>query len=249
MLEYAPTITVLDTAAEVEALAASILIEQVVQKPDSVLTMPTGGTPIGVYRILREAYRAGSVDFGQITIANLDEYWPMDPRHMPSYGRYMDVNLYDHVNVPFSNRHIPNGLAEDPHTEAERYRQLIDSLAIDLGFVSIGPGMTCHVGFNERGSTIDSRVRYVLLDPETVQANIKDFENPADMPEGAITQGIVEILSAERILLIATGPHKALGINRSLTGEIGRDAPASFLRTHPNVHFVLDSAAASLIKI
>ena len=247
MLEYAPTITVLDTAAEVEALAASILIEQVVRKPDSVLTMPTGGTPIGVYRILVEAYRAGIVNFNELTILNLDEYILKNPELMPVYEEYMKYNLYDHVNVPVNNRHIPNGRAEDPHAEAERYRQLIDSLAIDLGFVSIGPGMTCHIGFNERGSTIDSRVRYVLLDPETVQANIKDFEDPADMPEGAITQGIVEILEAERVLLIATGPHKARGINRSLNGEIGPEAPASFLRTHPNVHFVLDSAAASLL--
>ncbi|MBP6961916.1 glucosamine-6-phosphate deaminase [Candidatus Saccharibacteria bacterium] len=249
MPEYEPTITVLENSAAVEARAAEIVINQVLWKPDSTLTLPTGGTPVGMYRLLVEAYQNGVVDFSKVTTLNLDEYWKIPKNHPSSYASYMNEIFFKHVNIPEEQRHIPNGEADNPHTEAERYAKLIMQHEIDLGIVSIGPGETCHVAFNERGSEADSRARCVQLDEQTMQANEKYFDNPDDQPDSAITQGIADILSARRILFIATGEHKSWGLYRTLRGEISSEAPASFLRTHPNVHFVLDSAAASLIRI
>ena len=246
--QYAPEIIVLDDARSAEAHSAKLIIDQVVQKPDSVLTLPTGGTPVGVYELLVEAHRLGAVDFSGITALNLDEYWPIDRDHQSSYARYMQDNLFNHLNIPAQNINIPNGQAEDVDAEAERYKALIDNVTINLGFVSIGPGETCHVAFNERGSTVNSRARYVMLDPETVQANLQNFKEPAEMPLGAITQGIADILSAERLLFLATGAHKAWGVARSFEGKIGPDAPASFLRLHPAVTVVLDRDSASLLS-
>jgi glucosamine-6-phosphate deaminase len=117
---YVPTIIVLDSAADVETHVADLLINQITYNPDSVLTLPTGGTPMGVYSLLVAAYRARRVDFGRVTTVNLDEYWPIKRNHPSSYAHYMNCNLFDHVNVPKENQHIPDGEAPDANTEAER---------------------------------------------------------------------------------------------------------------------------------
>ncbi len=245
---YTPEIIVLPTPAGVDAYVADRLIKQVQQKPASVFTLPTGGTPLGVYRLLVEAYQAKRVGFSQITTLNLDEYWPILKSHPSSYAYYMNENLFDYVNVPEQNRYIPNGEAPDADIEAADFQSQLQQHTIDLGIITLGPGETCHIGFNERGSALDSRARYVPLDEETKQANLRFFEDPNDMPTGAITQGVADILDAKRILFVATGEHKAWGVHRSLVGQIGSDAPASFLRHHPDVTVVLDQAAASLLK-
>jgi len=248
MPDYTPEIIVLDSVEAVSEHSAGIIIDQVVQKPESVLTLPTGGTPVGVYSLLADAYRAGVVDFSQVTVLNLDEYWPIDPSHPSSYAMYMHENFFAHVNIPEHSRHIPNGRAINANTEAERYQQIVAQHVIALAFVSIGPGETCHIAFNERGSAHDSKARYVELDDQTKQANLQYFDNPDEMPTGALTQGIAEVLSAERILFMAVGKHKAWGVRRSLEGEISSDAPASFLRLHPAVTVVLDYESASLLS-
>jgi len=245
---YTPSITVLDSPADVEASVADLLIDQISQKPNSVLTLPTGGTPIGIYGLLVAAYQARRVDFSRITTINLDEYWPIKNNHPASYAYYMNDHFFNHVNVPLENQNIPNGEAHDVDREAKRYEQVIKQHAIDLGLITLGPGETCHIGFNERGSAEDSRVRYVPLDEQTKQANLRFFNNSEDMPEGAITQGVADILQAKRILFMATGEHKAWGVRRSLMGDISSDAPASFLRHHPNVTVIIDQAAASLLN-
>lgn len=248
MIEYEPQITVLENSEAVEARAAEIVIKQVLEKPDSVLTLPTGGTPIGMYALLVAAYQRGEVDFSKVTTLNLDEYWKIPKNHPASYANYMREKFFNHVNIPEERRHIPNGEADDPHTEAERYAKLILEHEIDLGIVSIGPGETCHVAFNERGSEFDSRARPIDLDKQTMEANVVYFNNrPEDQPTRAITQGIADILSAKRILFIATGEHKSWGVHRTITGEISSEAPASFLRHHPSVTWVIDQAAASLL--
>lgn len=245
---HKPQITILETPGKVEEYVADTVIEQVHQAPDSVLTLPTGGTPIGVYGLLTAAHAAGRVDFGNITTINLDEYWPIPRNHPASYASYMERHFFGRVNVPTANQHIPNGEAPYSEAEARRYQEVIDAHAVDLGLITLGPGKTCHIGFNERGSAVDSRVRYVSLDDETTQANLRFFDDPSDMPIGAITQGVADILAARHILFVATGKHKAWGVRRSLSGEISADAPASFLRHHPNVHVILDQPAASLLR-
>ncbi len=244
---YRPTIEVFAKPEEVDMFAARMVIEQIQKKPDSVLVLPTGLTPIGMYRLLVDAYKAGQVDFSKVTILNLDEYWPIDPNNPASYAQFMKQHFFDHVNVPASNRHIANGKALDPHQEAERYEALLKQFGPpDLAILGIGPGETCHIGFNERGSLVDSRVRYVTLDKETAQVNSQYFGKGEQIPEGALTQGVGNILEAKTVLLLAKGPGKAWGVQRSLEGPIGPDAPASFVRLHKNTILALDHDAASL---
>lgn len=246
---YQPDIIVLPTAEEVDQCAADTIIQQIRSKPDSILTLPTGSTPKGVYQLLVDAYRTTNLDFSQLTIFNLDEYWPIPHQHPSSYAYYMMENLYRHVNVNPSNIHIPRGDAPDAHIEAQRYEELLKQHSpVDLAVLGIGPGTTCHIGFNEKGSELNSRVRCMPLDVETRQTNSAFFTNPNELPEGAITQGIANILEAQNIVLIAKGPAKAWGIHRALTGEINADAPASFLRNHPNVTVILDQEAAQLLE-
>lgn len=244
---FKPEIIVLPTPEQVDRYAAKTFINQVVTKPDSTLTLPTGGTQLAWYKLVRETHAQLGLDFSGLTVRNLDEYWPL-PKSSPfNYSSYMNLNLFDYVNIPPHQRHIPNSEADDPYAEASRYEAIVSSQPSDLAILGIGPGTTCHMGFNEKGTNFDSRTHYGLLDEQTRQANAGFFTGELP-PEGAITQGIGNILESKHIILIAKGESKAWGIQRALEGLIGVDAPASFLRLHPHVTFLLDSKAASLLK-
>lgn len=245
--QYVPEVLIFPNLDGVDEYTANSVIEQISRKPSSVLTLPTGNTPRGMYERLVTANQEGRLDLSQTTVFNLDEYYPIASMHPNSYTEYMRKYFINKVNI--RAWHIPNGEALDPSEEAERYAQLLDRhQSIDLAVIGIGPGTTCHIGFNERGSLVSSRVRYVALDPETRIANARLFDNPHEIPNGTLTQGVSDILQAKRILLIAKGQSKAWGINRTLTGPISSEAPASYLRYHPNVAFVLDTEAAYYIK-
>ncbi|OGH20993.1 MAG: hypothetical protein A2186_02320 [Candidatus Levybacteria bacterium RIFOXYA1_FULL_41_10] len=238
---------VLPNAGAVDAYAANLVIKQVNTKPNSVLTLPTGNTPIGMYELITASHQLGTVDLSRTTIFNLDEYHPINPASPDSYASYMRRHLMDHVTV--AEWHIPNGGASNADAEAERYRELLDERQpVDLAVISLGPGTTCHIAFNERGSEPDSTVRYVTLDPQTMETNSRLFEDPSQIPLGSLTQGIGDILRAQRIIFIAKGAHKAWGVNRSFKGLVSSDAPASFLRLHPRVTAVLDQEAAQYIR-
>lgn len=245
---YKPEVLIFPTPQEVDMYAAKIFIAQVKLKPNSVLTLPTSSTPEGMYRLVVQTYKELGLEFSQLTIFNLDEYWPLAPNHEASYASYMERNLFQYVNIPPSQRYIPNCYADDPQIEAERYEELLRQNPVDLAILGIGPGTTCHIGFNERGSSVNSRTRYVLLDEQTRKANARFFPNPEAMPLGAITQGIGNILETGSIMLLAKGENKAWGIQRTLEGPIGNEAPASYLRLHPHVTFVLDQQAAKLLN-
>jgi glucosamine-6-phosphate deaminase len=226
---YTPEVIIKETEMEVDIHVAKLVIDQVNEKPESVLINPTGNTQTSWYDIAAMAS---------------EKYWPLEQDHPNSYYTYMMKHFMSRVEV--GAWHIPNSSASDPAKESDRYQKILDQhQPADLAILGIGPKITCHIGFNERGSAFDSRVRYVeQLDPETVAVNATLFDSPAEMPSGAITQGIADIMSAKRILLVAKGKDKVLGISRALTGPISSDCPASFLRYHPNVTIVLDSAAA-----
>lgn len=244
--QHAPEVIVFENPEAIDEYASSQVIDLVRRKPDAVLTLPTGNTPIGMYETLVASYRQGEVDFSDVTAFNLDEYYPIGQSHPNSYAAYMRNNLISKINI--GKWHIPNGEATSVFDEVIRYQTLLDATQpIDLAIVGLGPGTTCHLGFNERGSLIDSRVRYVTLDPQTTEVNRTLFTDPGEIPNGALTQGIADILQAERVLLIAKGEAKAWGINRTLKGPVSPSAPSSFLRLHPKVTFALDSAAASYI--
>lgn len=243
---YPPEIVILPSAEAVDAYAANLVIQQVRAKPDSVLTLPTGNTPIGMYGLIVAGAQEGIVALSRTTIFNLDEYHPIDPASPDSYASFMRRHLMDHA--PVGEWNIPNGGALSADEEAQRYRALLEARQpVDLAVVGIGPGTTCHIGFNEKGSEPDSTVRYVTLDLQTREANARLFEDPSQIPEGALTQGIGDILRARRIIFIAKGAHKAWGVNRSFKGPVSSDAPASFLRLHPGVTAVLDQEAAKYL--
>jgi len=245
---FTPEILIFPTSIEVDTCAASIVAEQICRKPNSVFTLPTGSTPQKMYEILVQIHKKQALDMSNIIIFNLDEYWPIRRDHLSSYARYMRDRFISHINIHHSNWHIPNGEAIDPHEEAKRYEICMrQNGPVDLAVLGIGPGKTCHIGFNEKGSTFGSRVRYAMLDEETQKVNRNSFEQPEEMPHGAITQGVATILEADKIILIAKGEGKAWGIHRTLKGPIRSEAPSSFLRLHQKVVFILDQNAGRLL--
>lgn len=243
---FTPEVVIFDSPEEVDRYAASCLIKKIQEEKATALTLPTGTTPIGIYRQLVEAYSQGTVSFSKVRVFNLDEYWPIDPNNPSSYTSYMKQHFIDLVDIKRDSWDIPNGAAIDPNKESHRYEESLKAVPqIDIAVLGIGPGRTGHIGFNEKGSLVNSRTRYVELDPETATVNSNFFQIPQDIPRGAITQGIANILEAKNILLVAKGQSKTWGISRSLNGPIYSDCPASYLRYHPNVVIVLDRQAAT----
>ncbi len=247
---HQPELIILPTPDQVDQIAAGYIIEQARLKPDSVFILPTGNSPIGMYDIIADAYAQGAISFNRARIFNLDEYWPLPWGHPDSYFRYMQERFYTRTDIDSERYHIPRSHVNDPEFEAYLYEALLQNYGpADLAVVGIGPGLSCHIAFNEKGSAVDSRTRLVELNEETREANRRHFTRPDDMPRTALTMGIANILAAKRVILFAKGEGKAAGIQRTLEGVIGADAPASFLRFHPNATFIMDRAAAHLLSI
>ena len=226
--------------------AANILSAHVILKPDCVLGLATGSTPIGAYQQLIEWYRKGDLSFAETRTVNLDEYCGLAPTHEQSYRRFMQTNFFDHIDVRPENTHVPNGLAEDPEAECARYNRVIRELGgIDLQL--LGMGHNGHIGFNEPADTFVYGCHIVNLTQSTIQANRRFFESEDDVPRQAISLGIGSIMNARRILLLATGADKAEAIRNAVYGDINPRTQASILRTHSNVIFLLDKAAAGLL--
>jgi len=248
LVPHQPEIIILPTPEDVDRYAAQYVVEQVQQKPDSALVLPTGNTPMGMYEMIAQAYRDRAVNFDLVKTFNLDEYWPLPKGHPDTYRAYMQAHFYDRVNIRPDNTYIPNSHVFNSEFEAMIYEAMLKLHGpVDLAVLGIGPGLTCHVGFNEVGSSVDSRTRLVQLSEDTIAANRPLFSKPEDMPPTALTMGIANILESNRVMLIAKGAHKAGGIRRALEGNIGPEAPASFLRFHPNATFILDNAAGQLL--
>jgi glucosamine-6-phosphate deaminase len=241
-------IIIKDTAAEASAAVTEILLQQIADKPLSVLGLPTGGTPLAVYARLREEFEKGRGSYGSITTFNLDEYIGLLPHDPASYARYMRENLFEHVDVEASRTNIPDGSASDPDAEARRYEGLIAaSGGIDL--MLLGLGRNAHIGFNEPGSTHDSRTRRVALTESTLEANAAYFAPGAVQPTHAITMGIGTILECRRIVVLATGSEKAEALALSVNGVTSEAVPGSALKNHPDATFVLDRDAARDLDI
>ncbi len=231
------------------ALLADRIVEvinrETAAKGRAVLGLATGSTPIGVYRELIRRHQAGQLDFSRVVTFNLDEYYPMASDRPHSYHRYMWENLFAHVNVVRENVHIPDGsvprerLAE--HCVAYE-RAIAEAGGID--FQLLGIGKSGHIGFNEPGSSSDSRTRLVTLDTVTRKDAAADFFGEDNVPREAITMGVATILEAREVALVATGEHKAPIVQRSVEGDIAPDVAATFLQRHANATVYLDLAAA-----
>ncbi len=210
-----------------------------------VLGLPTGSTPIGVYKQLIELHKNEGLDFSNVITFNLDEYYPMEPDTLQSYHRFMYENFFDHVNIPADQIHIPLGQLDRAEIPAycEQYEQAIaDAGGLDL--VLLGIGRSGHIGFNEPGSSAQTRMRLITLDERTRNDAASSFFGEQNVPREAITMGVGTILDSREIILMATGEHKATIIRRAVEEEPNKLITASFLQSHPNATFMVDEGAA-----
>ena len=225
------------------AEVAKMVFAQIVRKPDSVLGLATGSTPLGVYSLLAE-YHARGTDFSRLTTFNLDEYVGLAPDHPQSYHWYMRENFFSKVNIKSDRIFIPNGMAEDLEAECLRYDELIKQAGgIDLQLLGIGSNG--HIGFNEPGTEFGTTTHIVDLAESTIRDNARFFESIDQVPTRALSMGIKSIMQAKEVILMASGGSKADAVCAAVKGPVTTAVPASVLQLHPCVTFVVDQAAAS----
>ena len=227
--------------------AANLISAEVIRKPDSVLGLATGSTPVGTYRQLSAWNQKGDFSFKDVRTVNLDEYLGLPPTHDQSYRYFMQENLFDKIDIPFEHTHVPDGMAADPEQECRRYDELVRSLGYaDLQL--LGLGRNGHIGFNEPGDCFRKETHVVELTQNTIEANARFFENEAAVPKKAITMGIGCIMAARRVLLVASGANKAEAVYRTVCGPITPQCPASILQLHNDVVIVGDEEALSMVR-
>lgn len=232
---------------EVSRKAAQIMAAQIIAKPQSVLGLATGSTPVGMYQQMVEWCKAGDLDFSQITSVNLDEYKGLSGENDQSYRYFMNTNLFDHVNIDKTRTFVPNGLEEDSEKACADYNEVIRSVGgVDMQLLGIGGNG--HIGFNEPSDAFEKETHCVDLTESTIKANARFFASMDEVPKQAYTMGIKNIMEAKKILLVANGEAKAEALYNSLYGPITPQVPASILQLHPDVTVVADEAALSLIK-
>lgn len=226
--------------------AANIIASQIVLKPDCVLGLATGSTPIGAYKNLVEKYEQGDLDFSQVTTVNLDEYKGLPRENDQSYYYFMHDNLFDHVNVKPENTHLPDGTKEDSDEECARYEELIRTLGgQDLQL--LGLGHNGHIGFNEPDAIFEKATHCVDLQESTIEANKRFFAFADDVPKQAYTMGIGTIMQAKKILVVVSGEDKADTVAKAFFGPVTPEVPASILQFHKDVILVADEAALSKV--
>lgn len=226
--------------------AANIIAAQMIIKPDCVLGLATGSSPIGIYKQLVSYYEKGDLDFSKVLSVNLDEYKGLAPENEQSYYFFMHQHLFDHVNIRPENTNIPNGLAEDGQAECDRYESFIAGCGgTDLQLLGIGHNG--HIGFNEPGTVFEKKTHCVNLSERTIEANKRFFASAEDVPKQAYTMGIGTIMKAKKILVVASGKDKAEILEQACFGDITPQVPASVLQMHPDVTVVADEEACSKI--
>ncbi|HIS31495.1 MAG TPA: glucosamine-6-phosphate deaminase [Candidatus Limivivens intestinipullorum] len=226
--------------------AANIISAQVILKPDCVLGLATGSSPVGTYQQLIEWYKKGDLDFSRVTSINLDEYRGLPGDNDQSYRYFMNHNLFDHVNIRKECTYVPDGLEPDPQKACAAYEEIIrKSGGVDLQL--LGLGHNGHIGFNEPADSFPKETHCVDLTESTIEANKRFFASIDDVPRQAYTMGIGTIMSAKKILIIVSGADKAEILNKVINGPITPQVPASILQLHPDVTVVADEAALSAV--
>lgn len=223
-----------DTYEKLSRQAANIISAQVILKPDSVLGLATGSSPLGTYKQLIEWYEKGDIDFSKVVSVNLDEYVGLDGTNEQSYRYFMNKNFFEHINIDLGNTFVPNGCAVDLAGEGKRYDEHIAELGgIDLQLLGIG--LDGHIGFNEPDKYFVKSTHVVDLHESTIKANSRFFANIDEVPKRAITMGMVSIMQAKKILLIASGKEKRDILEKAFYGPITPEIPASILQLHPDI--------------
>ena len=214
--------------------AANLISAQVILKPDSVLGLATGSSPLGTYRQLITWYEKGDVDFDKVISINLDEYVGLSAKDEQSYRRFMNENFFDHINIRQENTFVPDGCAKNLDAACKAYDAHIEAVGgIDLQLLGIG--LDGHIGFNEPDDVFVKNTHVVALDPSTIKANARFFENEEQVPRRAITMGMVSIMQAKKIVLIANGAAKRDILEKAFFGPITPRIPASILQLHPDI--------------
>ena len=232
---------------ELSRKAANLIAAQIILKPDSILGLATGSSPVGTYEHLVEMYENGDLDFSQVTTVNLDEYKGLAGSDEQSYRYFMDHNLFDHVNIDKARTFVPDGLEEDSDKACAQYNEIIRQTGgVDMQLLGIGGNG--HIGFNEPGSAFESLTHCVALKEDTIKANARFFETMDDVPKYAYTMGIKNIMSAKKVLLLASGKNKAKAVYESFFGPIVPGVPASVLQLHNDVIVIADEEALSLCR-
>ena len=222
-----------DSYEKMSHIAANIIFAQLISKPDSVLGLATGSSPVGTYKELIALCNKGDIDFSTVTSINLDEYVGLDGESDQSYRYFMNKNLFEGVNIDINKTFVPNGKAADLEAECKAYDERIADYGIDLQLLGIG--LDGHIGFNEPDSCFTKETHVVELDESTIKANARFFESENDVPRKAVTMGMGGIMSAKKVLLIANGANKKEILEKAFYGPITPEVPASILQLHPDV--------------
>ncbi len=232
---------------EASRQVANIISAQVILRPDSVLGLATGSSPIGAYQQLIEWYNKGDVDFSRVRSVNLDEYVGLAPSHEQSYAYFMHHNFFDFINIKPENVHLPDGLDPDAEGQGEKYDALIRSLGgVDLQLLGIG--RDGHIGFNEPCGEFVKGTHCVELTQDTREANARFFGSVDLVPKTAYTMGILDIIQARRVVMIASGSSKAAIVRDAFWGPVTPQIPASILQLHPDFTLVADEEALAMVN-
>jgi len=224
--------------------AAQVVKEIVNNKPDAVLGLATGSTPVGMYNRLVEMNKAGEIDFSKVKTFNLDEYYPIDPKNDQSYRYFMYQNLHGHINILPENVHVPCGNCEDPDAEGKAYDKMIEE-AGGLDFQFLGSGVNGHIGFNEPDDALIAGTHKTALTENTIEVNSRFFEKIEDVPRYAITMGMAPILKAKKIVILINGENKVPILDALASGKITTQIPATMLWMHNDVTVVTDEKTAA----
>ncbi len=225
--------------------AANIISAQIIMKPNCVLGLATGSSPLQTYAQLIDWYKKGDLDFSGVSSVNLDEYRGLAPEDEQSYHYFMKTNFFDHINIHPENTYVPDGMEPDSREACRRHNEIIRKLGgIDLQL--LGLGLNGHIGFNEPGSSFEKETHCVDLTESTIRANSRFFASIDKVPTQAYTMGIKSIMMAKKILVIVSGETKAEIVAKAFLGPVTPEVPASILQMHPDVTLVADEAALSV---
>jgi len=241
-------IVICPTYEELSKAAACVVADVVRNKPGAILGGATGSSPIGLYKELIRMHTEEGLDFSQITTFNLDEYVGLSADHPQSYHYFMFDNLFNHINVPPENIHVPSGTEDDYETYCAKYeKQIKEAGGIDIQI--LGLGSDGHIAFNEPGSSLASRTRKVTLARQTIDDNARFFDKREDVPVHAISMGVGTILEARKLLMVVNGENKADALAAAVEGPVTCMCTASALQLHPDAIVFADEKAAAKLKM
>lgn len=227
-------------------VTANLLSAQVIMKPDCVLGLATGSTPVDAYKQLVQWFQKGDLDFSEVTSVNLDEYKGLSPENDQSYRYFMNHNLFDHINIRKDHTFVPNGLEPDAEKACDDYNKIIHDLGV-IDLQLLGLGNNGHIGFNEPSSSFEKETHCVDLTQGTIDANARFFSSLSEVPRQAYTMGIQTIMQAKKIVVAVSGQGKASIVKEAFFGPITPQVPASVLQLHSDVTVVGDEAALSML--